>query len=165
MSKMIQPNSINFKELVKNSNTTLSLDLQSKIVDKLNETFNEEEQHWYVANLYMYMNYHATNDFPINLEHVFKMIGFANKGNAMKTIKSNFIENEDYKIVIFRTEKNLDYRDLGGRPIETVMLNIDTFKNLCMITFENELDAARVYNQKAIELNTNNNCKYKTNTF
>jgi hypothetical protein len=106
MSQMIQPKTINFTELVKNSNTTLSLGLQTKIVDKLNETFSEQEQHWYVANLYMYMNYHATNDYPINLEDVFKMIGFANKGNAMKTIKSNFVENEDYKIIIFRTEKN-----------------------------------------------------------
>ena len=51
MSEMIQPKTIKFKELVKNSNTTLSLDLQSKIVDKLNETFDEQEQHWYVANL------------------------------------------------------------------------------------------------------------------
>ena len=75
------------------------------------------------------MNYHPTNDYPINLEHVFKMIGFANKGNAMKTIKSNFTKDEDYKIVIFRTEKNLN----GGRPIEDIMLNVDTFKNLCMI--------------------------------
>ena len=133
MTQIIQPKSINFNELVKNSNTTLSLNLQTKLVDKLNDNFNEEEQHWYVANLYMYMNYHPTSDFPINLENVFSMIGFANKGNAMKTIKNNFIENEDYKIVIFRTEKNLNVKDLGGRPVDTVMLNIDTFKNLCMI--------------------------------
>ena len=88
------------------------------------------------------MNYHPTNDFPINLENVFKMIGFANKGNAMKTIKSNFIKDEDYKIVIFRTEKNLNAekagqhtRNLGGAGLnkEMVMLNVDTFKNLCMI--------------------------------
>ena len=45
MSQMIQPKSINFKELVKNSNTTLSIDVQSKIVDKLNTTFTEQEQH------------------------------------------------------------------------------------------------------------------------
>jgi phage anti-repressor protein len=127
---LIIPECINFTELVKNSNTTLSLNLQSKIVDKLNETFNQQQQHWYVANLYMYMNYHPTNDFPINLEDVFKMIGFANKGNAMKTIKSNFIENEDYKIALFHTEKR---KNEGGYNKETVMLNTDTFKNLCMI--------------------------------
>jgi len=83
---MIKPKSINFKDLVKNSNTTLSLDVQSKIVDKLNNIFTEQEQHWYIANLYMYMNYHPTNDFPINLDDVFKMIGFANKENAKRTL-------------------------------------------------------------------------------
>jgi len=129
MSQMIQPTTINFKELVKNSNTTLSLNLQTKIVDKLNEIFDENEQHWYVANLYMYMNYHPTNDFPINLEDIFKMIGFANKGNAMKTIKSNFVENEDYKTSFLPKEKS----SWGGSGKEEIMLNIDTFKNLCMI--------------------------------
>jgi hypothetical protein len=44
----------------------------------------------------------------------------------------NFIEGEDYKIVFFRTEKNLNGKDLGGRPTEDVMLNVDTSKNLCI---------------------------------
>lgn len=52
------------------------------------------------------------------------MLGFANKGNAMKTIKGNFTIDEDYKVVIFRMEKNLN-KDLGGRPTEDVMLNLD----------------------------------------
>ena len=43
----------------------------------------------------MYMNYHHTNDYPINLEHVFKMIGFANKENAKRTLKKE-IENRDF---------------------------------------------------------------------
>ena len=60
------------------------------------------------------------------------MIGFANKGNTMKTIKSNFTKDEDYKIIIFHTEKNKN-EEKRGRKEETVMLNIDTFKNLCMM--------------------------------
>jgi phage anti-repressor protein len=130
MAQNIVPKAINFKELVKNSNTTLSLDVQTKMVGLMNEEFTESEQQWYIANLYIYMNYHATNDFPINLENVFKMIGFANKGNAMKTIKSNFIENEDYKVALFHTEKR---KNEGGHNKEKIMLNVDTFKNLCMI--------------------------------
>jgi len=141
MSQMISPKSINFTELVKNSNTTLTLGLQTKIVDKLNETFSEQEQHWYVANLYMYMNYHATNDYPINLDDVFKMIGFANKGNAMKTIKSNFVENEDYKTSLLPKEKS----SWGGSGKEEIMLNTDTFKNLCMIAKTNKGKEIRKY--------------------
>jgi len=128
----IVPKSINFKELVKASKTTLSLNLQDRLVEKLNTDFTDDEQRWYVANLYMYMNYHPTSDYPINLEHVFPMIGFANKGNAMKTIKNNFTEGEDYKTIIFRMEKNKS-QETRGRKEETVMLNVDTFKNLCML--------------------------------
>ena len=153
-SELITPETINFIELVRNSNTSLSLNCESKMIDLLNKEFTEQESQWYITNLYIYLNYHPTNDYPINLENVYKMLGFANKGNAMKTIKSNFIKDEDYKIVIFRTEKTLNGKDLsgkdektafpngkagpstknlGGRPIEDIMLNVDTFKNLCMI--------------------------------
>ena len=129
----VVPKLINFSELVKTSNTTLSLNIQDRLVERLNTDFTDDEQRWYVDNSYMYMNYHPTADHPINLEHVFKMIGFANKGNAMKTIKSNFTEGEDYKTVFFRMEKNPNIKNLGGRPQEKIMLNVDTFKNLCML--------------------------------
>jgi phage anti-repressor protein len=126
MNQIIAPKSINFNELVKNSNTTLSLNLQSKMINVLNTEFTEEEQQWYIANLYIYMNYHPTNDFPINLEDIFHMIGFANKGNAKRTLENNFTKDEDYKITILPSEK-------GQIAREDIMLNVDTFKNLCML--------------------------------
>ena len=129
MNQIIAPKSINFKELVKNSNTTLSLNIETKMITLLNTEFTEEQQRWYIANLYVYMNYHPTNDYPINLEDVFKMIGFANKGNAMKTIKSNFILDEDYKTSLLPKEKS----SWGGSGSEQIMLNVDTFKSLCML--------------------------------
>lgn len=125
----IVPQSINFKELVKESKTTLSLNVQDRLVERLNTNFTEDEQRWYVANLYMYMNYHPTDDYPINLEHVFGMIGFSNKGNAMKTIKNNFTEGEDYKTSLIPKEKSR----WGGSGSDRIMLNVDTFKNLCML--------------------------------
>ena len=39
--------SINFNELVKKSNTALSLNLQTKMVDTLTSEFTEQEQQWY----------------------------------------------------------------------------------------------------------------------
>jgi hypothetical protein len=56
----IVPKTINFDELVKNSTTTLSLELQTKLVQYLNNEFTEQEQQWYIANLFVYMNYHPT---------------------------------------------------------------------------------------------------------
>jgi phage anti-repressor protein len=85
------------------------------------------------------LHYHPTNDYPINLEHVYKLIGFANKENAKRTLKHNFSENEDYKKLLVRTDEQVpnikNGRNLGGAGLnyETVMLNVDTFKNLCMM--------------------------------
>jgi phage anti-repressor protein len=126
MNQIIAPKAINFNELVKNSNTTLSLNIETKMITLLNTEFTEEQQRWYIANLYVYMNYHPTNDYPINLEHVFKMIGFANKGNAKRTLENNFTLDEDYTITILPSEK-------GQIAREDIMLNVDTFKSLCML--------------------------------
>ena len=146
-NSIVIPESINFAELVRNSNTTLTLSSQSKMIDLLTEEFTEQELQWYIANLYIYLNYHPTDEYPISLENVYRMLGFANKGNAMKTIKGNFLENEDYKII--KITKDLyeekaacpdgkaafSSKNLGGAGLnrEEVMLNVDTFKNLAMI--------------------------------
>ncbi len=133
-NKFVIPETVNFTELVKNSNKILSLNCESKMINLLNQEFTEQESQWYITNLYIYLNYHPTNDYPINLENVYKMLGFANKGNAMKTIKSNFTKDEDYKTLLFPTEKQKDTEETrGGHNREDIMLNVDTFKNLCMI--------------------------------
>lgn len=123
--------------------TTSNMDVydKNKFIEKLQQHFSEDEQKLYVCHLFLYLNYHPTNDYVVNLENVWKFIGFANKGNGMKTMKNNFVKDEDYKIllrsrdkqVVFRREKNPNVKDVGGRPEEIVMLNVDTFKNLCMI--------------------------------
>ena len=159
-SELVIPATVNFTTLVKNSNTTSSLNIQSRMVDLLNEEFTEPQQQWYVANLWMYMNYHPTNDYPINLETVYKMIGFANKGNSMKTLENNFTEDEDYKIffpnkvgeecLLVRTEKQTNR---GGHNREDVMLNTDTFKSLCMLAKTPQGKEMRKYYVKLENIN------------
>lgn len=148
ISEIIVPETINYTELVKHSNTTQSLNIQSKMIQILNEEFTETEQHWYVANLYIYMHYHPINDYLINLENIFKMLGFANKSNAKKTLVNNFTINEDYKVIVPR-EYNLN----GGRPTEEVMLNTDTFKNLCMLAKTEKGKEIRKYYVKLENIN------------
>lgn len=159
MDHLITNKPINFNDVVKNSNTTISLDIQSKLVELVNIEFTEEEQRWYVANLFMYMNYHPTNDYPINLEDVYKMIGFVHKKNAKRTLENNFIEGEDYKMLIIPREKKQNEEEVlllrreqqktdenrGGHNKETVMLNIDTFKSLCMLAKTKKGNEIRKY--------------------
>mgnify|MGYP003407084744 FL=1 len=148
MNQIIKPTAINFTELLKYSTTTLELSetTQSKLIDLLNEEFTEEQQHLYVTNLWMYMNYHQTNEYPINLEDVFKMIGFANKGNAKRTLENNFTKEDDYKITFLPSEK-------GQIPREEIMLNTDTFKSLCMLAKTPQGKEMRKYYVKLENIN------------
>jgi len=122
------PETINFKELINNS-LTLSPDAKSEMIDFINSELNEQQRQIYIRNLYMCMNFDPTTDFPVNLDHVYKDMGFANKGNAMKTIKSNFTKDEDYKLILIPREKKQN----AGRSEHEIMLNIDTYKTLCML--------------------------------
>ena len=175
MNQLIKPASVDFNVLIKNS-TTLTVDCQSKMIETLTKEFTEEESRWYIANLYIYMNYHPTNDYPINLDTLVKLIGFANKENAKRTLVNNFTKDEDYKIllhpkdqqkntneilipkdenlntknlydeeVLVPKDENLKFKNLGGRPKECVMLNIDTFKNMCMLVKTEKSKEIRKY--------------------
>jgi len=127
---------IDFNALVQNAE--LSVNFKSKILDELNKNFTEDEQRWYIANLFVYLHYHPTNDYPINLENVYKMIGFANKGNAKRTLENNFTAEEDYKSTFLPSEK-------GQIAREEIMLNIDTFKSLCMLVKTDKAKDIRKY--------------------
>jgi phage anti-repressor protein len=140
MNQMIKPDSVDFNALIKNS-TVLTLNTQSKMIDTLTKEFTEEESRWYIANLYIYMNYHPTNDFPINLETLVKLVGFAHKKNAKRTLENNFTKDEDYKVRLLPREQKQN----AGRCEEEVMLNIDTFKNMCMLVKTEKSKEIRKY--------------------
>mgnify|MGYP000975185307 FL=1 len=145
MNQMIKPDSVDFNALIKNS-TVLTLNTQSKMIEILNKEFTEEESRWYIANLYIYMNYHPTNDFPINLETLIKLVDFANKQNAKRTLVNNFTEGEDYKILLIpKDEQKTTDETRGGYNKERIMLNIDTFKNMCMLVKTEKSKEIRKY--------------------
>ena len=87
----IKPKTIDFNALVSKNGNNISINCQSKMINLLNKEFTEEENRWYIANLYIYMNYHPTNDYPINLDTLVKLVGFKHKENAKRTLKNNFV--------------------------------------------------------------------------
>jgi len=144
MTQIIKPDSVDFNALIKNS-TTLTIDCQSKMVEILNKEFTQEESRWYIANLYVYMNYHPTNDYPINLDALVKLVGFAHKKNAKTTLENNFIKDEDYKILLTPKGKQVKTNGGAGLNKEQIMLNVDTFKNMCMLVKTEKSKQIRKY--------------------
>jgi phage anti-repressor protein len=144
MTQIIKTNSVDFNALVSKT-SNISMDCQSQMINVLNKEFTEEENRWYIANLYVYMNYHPTKDFPINLETLVKLVGFANKENAKRTLKNNFTEGEDYKLLLVPRDEQVKTNGGAGLNKETVMLNIDTFKNMCMLVKTEKSKEIRKY--------------------
>ena len=123
---IIQPDNLDINKLIQNTDK-LSVTFPSKMITKLNNSFTAAEQNTFIINLFGYLQYHPTEDFPINLENVVDLIGFAHKKNAKRTLDNNFIKGEDYKVTVLPKER-------GRFTEEIVMLNVETFKNLCMMS-------------------------------
>ena len=55
-------------------------------------------------------------------------ICFSNKANGKRLLKQHFTENKDYKITLIRSDERVH----GGQNLETIMINVNTFKKLCL---------------------------------
>lgn len=83
--------------------------------------------------MFLYLNYHPTNDFVVNLENIWKFIGFSNKANGKRLLKQHFTENKDYKLIFIRTDENktllmagvMDGVMAGTMIILDIEINID----------------------------------------
>jgi hypothetical protein len=114
------------KLMEENPNTKLSKLYQGKLINKLKDNFSTEEQQLFITSFYCYLNY-KSDDFVIDLDDIWGWLGFARKTNAKNVLEKQFTKETDY-LVLPQPRENL----LGGRPSEKIMLNIKTFKKMCL---------------------------------
>ncbi len=114
--------------------TKLSSDYNSKLLTKIKNNFTNMEQQVFLSSFYCYLNYHPINDFVIDLDNIWKWIGFAKKYNSERILEKHFKLNFDYKIVAPQTgEASLCSEKWGGHNRKTILLNINCFKLFCLI--------------------------------
>jgi hypothetical protein len=136
---------INIVELIeKNPITKLSKKYNNVLIDKLQENFNTFEQQLFVSSFYCYLNYDKNTDFIVDLDHVWKWLGFSQKAHVKPMVETNFKLDVDYKIVTsFETDEdqppqspNKSGSDKpkkhGGHNKQTIKLTIRCFKLLCL---------------------------------
>jgi len=164
-------NSYNIIKIIKdNSSIKLSYDFQTKLVNKIRDSFTDDQQRLFVASFYSYLNYNSKTDFVINLDDIWKWCGFARKDNAKKVIEKNFTKDTEYKIVFRKLAENLQVseekaapqvggagsstRNLGGAGLnkETILMTIETFKSLCMLAGTSKSKEIRQYYLKLEDL-------------
>lgn len=115
--------------------------IDDKLMNKLKQYFTKDDQHLFVKSFYMYTQYHATNDYPIALDYIWEWLGFSRKDNAKHLLKKQFEENIGYKILLLNVTEQVH----GGHNKETIVMNVDTFKDFCMLANTEKAKQIRNY--------------------
>jgi hypothetical protein len=97
------------------------------------------EQQMFVSSCYCYLNYNQTTDFVIDLDNIWKWLGFSVKAKAKTLLEKFFIYNTDYKMLLYDSaqqdcavQEYNEEKKHGGHNKETIMLTVKTFKLFCI---------------------------------
>ncbi len=139
---------INIINLIENTELAkLNGNYHSKIIEKIKYNFTNYEQHIFLSIFFCNLKYNPDKDFIIDMDNIWKWIGFSSKHKAKELLKKKFIENTDYSIfsgknivqpdtTIIIKEKNDNIENekdtRGGHNKETIILTLNTFKKLCL---------------------------------
>ncbi len=139
------------KLIEKSPITRLSHNYNNKFIEKIKTSFNDNQQNLFVGSFYCYLNYTSKNDFVINFDDVWKWLGYTRKDSAKKLLDKHFIKDIDYKEFVNDSfppptcggKQNDETR--GGSNKEIIMLNIKTFKKLCLKANTDKADQIHEY--------------------
>jgi len=136
---------LNIVDLIeKNPITKLSQTYNTILLTKLQENFTTFEQQLFVSSFYCYLNYDKNIDFVVDLDDVWRWLGFSQKAHAKTLIENNFKINVDYKNVsssesdeeqeVHSPDKSGSDKQKkhGGHNKQTIKLTIRCFKLLCL---------------------------------
>jgi hypothetical protein len=138
---------LNIVELIEsNPITKLSQDYNAKMLVKIKANFTDFEQQLFLSSFYCYLNYHPTNDFVIDLDDVWKWMEFCQKQRAKELLEKHFVIDKDYKCLL--TLESEQKKGRGGHNIKKIMLNVKTFKSLCLKAGTKKADEIHEYYMK-----------------
>jgi phage anti-repressor protein len=110
------------------------------MVEKVTRNFSNYEQQLFLSSFYCYLQYDYKTDYVIDLDNIWSWLGFSQKYNAKYLLQKNFTIKVDYIIIapegvakiIAPEPSGAKKTPRGGHNKETIMLNVDTFKKMCM---------------------------------
>jgi len=142
----------NIVDLIENNPISkLSANYQNNLLTKIKAKFTETEQQLFVASFYGFLKYDSNTDFVIDLDDVWKWVGFAQKVKATVLLEKHFILGKDYIKSLSQPGKQSEHIR-GGHNKEIFMLNVSTFKRFCLKAGTKKADAIHDYYIKLEEL-------------
>jgi len=143
---------LNIVDLIENNPITkLTGNYSGKMLTKIQQGFTDFEQQLFVASFYCYLNYDSKKDFVVDLDNVWKWLGFSQKIKAKGLLEKNFILNVDYKLSLYQPgEQSVHVK--GGHNKEIFMLTIKAFKSFCLKAGTKKADEVHDYFMKLEEI-------------
>ena len=143
---------LNIVDLIENNPITkLSGNYNGKMLTKIKQNFTDFEQQLFVTSFYCYLNYDQKNDFVIDLDNVWKWLGFSQKIKAKNILEKYFIENIDYKKSLCDIAQQ-SVHIKGGHNKEIIMLTIKAFKSFCLKSNTQKANEVHDYFMKLEEI-------------
>jgi hypothetical protein len=143
---------LNIVDLIENNPITkLSGNYSGKMLTKIQHNFTEFEQQLFVTSFYCYLNYDQKTDFVIDLDNVWKWLGFSQKINAKGLLEKQFILDIDYKKSLLDQQKPSEHVK-GGHNKEIFMLTVKAFKSFCLKAGTKKADEVHDYFMKLEEI-------------
>jgi predicted nuclease with TOPRIM domain len=115
-----------------------------RLVVKVRERFSETQQQLFFASFYCYMNYIEDTEFVVDLDNVWKWLGFSQKVRAKQLLESNFVLDVDYKCLLSLAGEQKS-AGRGGHNKQTVLMTVRTFKRLCLKAGTSKADEVHEY--------------------
>jgi phage anti-repressor protein len=125
---------LNIIELIENHPISkLTNTYNVKLLDKIKTNFSDTEQQLFIGSFYCYLNYDTKKDFVVDLDDVWKWMGFSKKYYANTVLTKHFTEKTDYiNLATADAVARSDDEKWGGQNIKKIMMTIKCFKSLCL---------------------------------
>ena len=96
----MESNSFNIVSFIKEHPLdNLNKNYESRLINKIKDNFKVDEQKLFITSFYTYLNYNADKDFIIDLQKVWKWLGFARIDPAKRVLTKHFKVDIHYKII------------------------------------------------------------------
>ena len=107
----------------------------NELINLIKQEFNETDMELFKLNYEIYKTYkNNKNDYIVDLDKVYKFIGFSTKQKSKDLLKKHFEINKDYIISKISLNQLVErYNTKGGENKEYIYLKINTFKKICML--------------------------------
>lgn len=135
----------------RNPLTRLTFDYGSKVLQKIQENFSEEEQQFFTANMYIHLHYNPEKDCVIKFDNIWRWLGYLRAEACKKCLTKYFVENIDYKVEkkVIPTVESTEGEDKpsSGKTKynkENIHITFNCFRKLCLKT--NTDRAERIHN-------------------